>query len=231
MNLRFTPSILALALSISASARSVGEANSIVKLVDHSTLFHDGNGEKLRARRRVERISTSSFDPGATNGRSFYYPDVGILQGRKHRRRFGNVLMNGRVKRSYADAADSTEKAQRFLEAEVAPLCGTNGTCPPSACTCRANGGDFISDQCAPVINSVCNGYTDADGKEWNIDGCIKDYQDRPGLHKYLKTEYCQLSKCFDEGGTHGSCYCQLYHYACLTVGDERPFQVSQELR
>ena len=83
-----------------------------------------------------------------------------------------------------------------------------------------------MSDQCAPVINSLCKGYADADGNEWNIDRCINDYQDYPGLHEYAKTAYCQLSQCFDGGGTYGSCYCQLYQSTCELIGDERPYSV-----
>ena len=210
MNLRFTPPVLVLALSIGASARVVSKANVGSTFADHSTFSQKHATEKFLSRRRTKSLTASIFDQQATTERNFYNPDVGILQDKTHLRRFGS------------------DNVPRFLQSEAAPLCGTNGTCPHNACACRANGGDVISDQCAPVINSLCKGYADADGKEWNIDGCIHDDVDYPGLHEYMKSAYCQLSQCFDGGGTYGSCYCQLYQSACELIGDERPYTVSQ---
>lgn len=219
MNLKFTPPLLALALSISASARIVSKANVDTVLAERSSFFQAQVAEKITARRRAKQNSAAIFDQEAY-GQNFYFPDVGILQGKTRRHRIGTVLKNG------ADDIEGIGKIPRFLQAE-APLCGTNGTCPHSACVCRANR-DVISDQCAPVINAVCNGYADKDSKEWNIDGCINDYQDSPNLHEYLKTVFCQLSKCFDDGGTYGSCFCEFYQSACKMLGDERPYTVSQ---
>ncbi|KAL3772686.1 hypothetical protein ACHAWU_004695 [Discostella pseudostelligera] len=170
-----------------------------------------------------ECCQNKTDEAGVSSGRRFYYPDVGILQGGKSR---PNVLMNGRGQRSDAVTTNKLDNGLRFLqqaEETVLPLCGTNGTCPSSACDCRANE-DFISDHCAPVINSVCNGYTDADGKEWNVDGCFMYYADYPDRHEYFKTMHCRVSKCFDEGGTYGSCYCQWYDFLCQTYGDKRRY-------
>ena len=188
------------------------------------------DNEKYTIHRLTNTISSSHIEQGVSSGRRFYYPDVGILQGGKSR---PNVLMNGRGQRSDAVTTNKLDNGLRFLqqaEETVLPLCGTNGTCPSSACDCRANE-DFISDHCAPVINSVCNGYTDADGKEWNVDGCFMYYADYPDRHEYFKTMHCQVSKCFDEGGTYGSCYCQWYDFLCQTYGDERRYIVSKKMR
>ena len=226
MNLRFTPPVLVLALSIGASARVVSKANVGTTFADRSTFLQKHDTEKFISRRRANSITPTMFNQETTNGRHFYNPDVGILQG-KTLRRFGSTLKN--EKEHQRDASEiGAEYVPRFLQVEVVPLCGTNGTCPHKACACRANGGDIISDQCAPVFNSLCNGYADADGKEWNIDGCINDYQDYPGLHEYAKSASCQLSQCFDGGGTYGSCFCQWYQSACEMIGDERPYTVSQ---
>lgn len=207
MNLRFTPPVLVLALSIGASARVVSKANVGTTFADRSTFLQKHDTEKFISRRRANSITPTMFNQETTTGRNFYNPDVGILQDKTHLRRFGS------------------DNVPRFLQNEAAPLCGTNGTCPHDACVCRANQ-DVTSDQCAPVINSICNGYTDADGKDRNIDGCINDYQDYPGMHDYIKTGFCLMAKCMDEGGTHGSCYCQMYQYACQMFGDERPYSV-----
>jgi hypothetical protein len=197
----------------------------------HSDNIAEVGNEKAKL---ANSISTSLFEQGVSSRRRFYHPDVGILhlQGEKSRRRFGNDIMNGRGHRK-AGPTQKFDHALRFLQqAEEAPLplCGTNGTCLPSACDCRANV-DFISDHCAPVINSVCDGYTDADGKEWNVDRCFMYYADYPDRHEYYKTMHCQVSKCFDEGGTYGSCYCQWYDFLCQTYGDERRYIVSQKMR
>jgi hypothetical protein len=209
MNLRFTPPVLVLALSIGASARVVSKANVGTTFADRSIFLQNHDTEKFLARRRANSINPTMFNQAATTGRHFYNPDVGILQDKTRLRRL------------------VSDNVPRFLQSEAAPLCGTNGTCPHDACVCRANN-DVMSDQCAPVINSLCNGYTDADGKEWNIDRCINDYQDYPGLHEYAKTAYCLLSQCFVEGGTYGSCFCQWYQSACEMIGKERPYTVSQ---
>ena len=227
MNLRFTPPVLVLALSIGASARVVNKANVGSTLAVRSSFFQEHTTEKFLSRRLAKRNAASIFGQEATTGRNFYNPDVGILQGKTLLRRFGSALKNEKEHRR--DASEiGAEYVPRFLQSEATPLCGTNGTCPHNACVCRANGEDVMSDQCAPVINSLCNGYADADSNEWNIDGCINDYQDFPGLHEYAKTAYCLLSQCFVEGGTYGSCACQLYQSACEMIGDERPFNVSQ---
>ena len=184
--------------------------------------------EKAKHRRLASSISTSFFDQGVSSGRRFYHPDVGILQGGMGRRRFGNDLMNGRGQRKAA--IDNFDSVTRFLEAEVAPYCGTNGTCLPSACDCRANG-RRISDQCAPVFTSLCNGYIDENGKNWTLEGCFRYYADYPNLQKYAINAYCKMSKCIADGGTYGSCYCQVYHSLCQRYGDERQYNVSPELR
>ena len=108
------------------------------------------------------------------------------------------------------------------------PRCGMNGTCEPSVCNCVANnrpGGGFY---CAAPINAICNGVTDANGTKWGFEGCYRDYPDYPDLQLYTRTVYCELAKCVVDGGTYGSCYCQVYHSLCELFGDVRMYHVSQ---
>jgi len=224
MNLRFTPTVLALVFAIkSAGARRTGEELLVSELADVHTDDSERNNEKSTAHRRAELISTSIFEQGPADGLRFYYPDVGILQGRKSHSRSG-FYMNGRGQRSDADSRTGADKLPRFLEVKEAPICGTNnGTCLPSACDCIASGIPF-SDRCAPVFNSLCNGFTDADGKNWTFEGCIPPTY-YAGLREYLKHYSCPVVKCIVEGGTYGACFCQMYHSLCLAYGDERPYQ------
>jgi hypothetical protein len=231
MNLKFTPTILSLIFSIdSAGAREMGDAILGSDLADiHSDNIGIFGNEKAKHRRLASSISTSLFDHVESSGRRFYYPDVGILQGPRSRRRFSNDIMNCRGQRNDAGDKGKLDSGPRFLQSEAAPFCGTNGTCLPSACDCRANGG-VISDQCAPVFTSLCNGYIDENGKNWTLEGCFGYYADYPNVQKYAINAYCKMSKCIADGGTHGSCYCQVYHSLCQIYGDERQYNVSQEL-
>jgi len=225
MNLRFTPTVLALVFAIkSAGARRTGEELLVSELADVHSDDSERNNEKSTAHRRAELISTSIFEQGPADGLRFYYPDVGILQGRKSHSRSG-FYMNGRGQRSHAVSHSGTDKRLRFLEVEEAPICGTNGTCLPSACECMANLTP-LSDRCAPVFNSLCNGYTDVDGKNWTSEGCMSPAYPA-GLREYVKHYSCPVVKCLVEGGTYEDCFCQMYHSLCLTYGDERPYQVS----
>ncbi len=214
MNLRFTPPGLALALSMSASARNVSKANLDATLAKRSSFFKERVAEKFAARRLAKQISTSIFEQEATNGRSFYNPDVGILQGRKH---------------SGVQRGIDADNVPRFLQAEEAPKCGANGTCAPSFCTDM--GSRFTAYAAAVSLNAICNGYTDAMGKNWTFEGCFDyvDYPGYPGLQEYLRNAYCRFAQCAVDGGTYDSCYCQLYHDLCEKYGDKRPYNVSKE--
>ena len=232
MNLRFTPTALALALYVSSvvGGRRIDGALLGSELADNSSPYRingggDDNENTITSRRHSASIAASMFEHGiATYRQRLYYPDVGILQGGKSRRR----LLNGRVQR-VATSVPNVNVAPRLLQAKETPMCGTNGTCLLGACTCCANGG-VISDQCAPIFNSLCNGYTDANGKNWTMEGCW-DLAEYPDLQKYAIGAYCDMSKCIADGGSSGSCYCQLNHSLCQTYGNERPYNVSVELR
>jgi len=226
MNLRITPIILASALSISSSTKSVSEANSgaNVKVAVRLIPFQEDATEKFTARQRSKRIPTSMFDQGSAHGHRFDYPDVGILQGMTHRRLFGGGTMYGGVQRG-THAVD----VRRFLQAEESPLCGTNGTCAPGFCA--AKGSRLTNYAAAVELNAICTGYTDADGKNFTFEGCIPEYfKAIPGLQKYARYSSCKLAQCVVEGGSAETCYCQLYHAGCIVYGDERPFDVSAEL-
>jgi hypothetical protein len=207
MNLRFTPPVLVLALSIGASAK----ANVGSTLADRSSLFQKHATEKFISRRRTKSITASIFDQQANTGRNFYDPDIGILQDKIHLRRFGS------------------DYVPRFLQAEEAPMCGPNGTCAPNFC--NAAGSRLTVETAAVELNAICNGYTDVNGKNWTFEGCIESYPGYPGALEYAKNAYCRLAQCVVDGGSHESCYCQLYHDACDQYGDERPYDVSKELK
>ena len=114
----------------------------------------------------------------------------------------------------------------RYKYRQENPRCGTNGTCEPSICACRANS-DKV--ECAASFNDLCNGVTDANGKNWGFEGCYRDYPDYPDFQMYHKTLYCDSVKCIVDGGTYGSCYCQVYQTLCEEFGDVRKYHVSQD--
>ena len=216
MNLRFSPTMLALALSLRASAGRTDKAQLGNDLVEQSS-YHPGGV------RRAMRSSTSIFKQGSVDAQGFYVPDVGILQGIKRRIRFGSVQMNGELKLG-AYASDSADSIPRFLRDEVAPRCGTNGTCAPKMCYHSANVHNIFAS--AAAFNSICNGYTDVDGNTWTLEGCFPNYPGYPGVQDYVKNVYCPLAKCFVDGGSYGSCYCEACHSACQVYVDERPYSV-----
>lgn len=82
--------------------------------------------------------------------------------------------------------------------------------------------------ECVSPINALCNGVTDANGTKWEIEGCIRDYPGYPDYQLYSKTVYCEFANCFADGGTYGSCYCQMYRSLCDQFGDVRKYSVSQ---
>ena len=108
------------------------------------------------------------------------------------------------------------------------PRCGTNGTCNPSVCTCRANYGPY-KEECAASFSDMCNGVTDANGTKWTFEGCYRDYPDYPDFTMYHRIMYCDTTKCYVEGGSYGSCNCQMIHTLCETFGDIRKYHVSQD--
>jgi hypothetical protein len=257
MYLNFTPKniILVLALTSSPNSSSFAStttitkgrgARAIISTSDRFSSYHylhrDDNGndsEKTAITRRhpARKITASIFKHhGVTSsGRNFDYPDVGILQGKtSHRslhRQFGRGAQRGLNDDDDAGVDDDIT-LPRSLQAETAfPLCGINGTCAPNMCNALSS---LLTAYTAPVeFNAICNGYTDASsGKNWTFEGCVNDYyKDIPGQLDYVKSMYCQIAKCSIEGGTYGACYCQLYHDACLKNGNERPFDVSKNVK
>lgn len=228
MNLRYSPTLLALVSAISAAgARRTGGlvlGSGLTKLL--TPRQDDGNEKNTNRRHLAGSISTSVIERATVDGRS-YYPDVGILQGGKSLRRLGDVHLHDIGQRSNVDSIGgaNTGLQLRFLEAEMALKCGTNGTCAPSICNHFANFFNIYSS--AASFNSICNGYIDANGKNWTFGGCFPDYLEVPRLQEYMRNLGCQLAKCFDDGGAYGSCYCQAYHSACEKYGDQRLYEVS----
>lgn len=225
MNLRYSPTLLALALAISAAgARRTGGlvvGRDLAKL--HNSHQDDGNEKSTDRQLLAGSISTSVIERATADGRS-YYPDVGILQGGKSLRHLGDVHSG---QRSTVDSIGDayTGLQLRFLEAEMALKCGTNGTCAPNICNHFANFFNIYSS--AASLNTICNGYIDTNGKNWTFGGCFPEYLEVPRLQEYMKNLGCQLAKCFDDGGAYGSCYCQAYHTACEKYGDQRLYEVS----
>lgn len=235
MNLMFTPSILALALSFSSAGAR--RTSGLILGRDLTKQLHSSrkeiSNEKFMGRRRAEGISASAVEKGSTHRHKLYYPDVGILlPGMSRHHRIGTDIMNGR--RHAAEGVDEhgvdADDVRRFLQADEATLCGTNGTCAPSFCI--AMGSHLTAHAAAVEFNAICNGYSDASGRNWTFEGCIADYyKDIPGLLEYARNAYCRIAQCAVEGGTYGACYCQLYHDACEQYGDERPFDVSKNVK
>lgn len=83
---------------------------------------------------------------------------------------------------------------------------------------------------CGAPLNDICNGVTDANGKQWGFEGCYRDYPDYPDLQLYFKTAYCEMAKCLVDGGSYGPCSCQMYHSLCDVFGDVRKYDVSQKI-
>jgi hypothetical protein len=231
MNLRFTHHVLVLALSIGASARIVNKANVGFTLADHSPLFQEHANEKVIPRRRAKRITASILGQEAATRRNFYNPDVGILQGKTLLRRFGSVPKNEKEHRR--DASEiGAEYLTRFLESssrdkyrQEHPRCGTNGTCYPGFCDAYESGEDY--EDLAVAQNAICNGVTDANGKKWEFEGCIRDYPGYPDYQLYTKSNYCGISKCLVDGGLYGACICQAYKSLCEMFGDVRKIACS----
>lgn len=106
------------------------------------------------------------------------------------------------------------------------PRCGTNGTCHTSFCDAYVGSLGMVDR--ALQVNDICNGVTDANGKKWGIEGCIRDYPGYPNYQLYYKTFNCDLAKCFVDGGTEVSCYCQMFQNLCEQFGDAGIYGVSQ---
>lgn len=225
MNLRFTHNILVMVLpavsdtALAKSARRALQASSTRGAINRlSHRYHNNVMITTRNLRRAGRITTSIFEQGVSSTHNnFNYPDVDILQqGKVQRQQYGV--------RTMMSAGD-----KRYLQAEDPPLCGTNGTCAPSMC--NAIGSRLTAYTAAIEFDAICTGYMDKNGKNWTFEGCVNEYyKDIPGHLEYVKGMYCRIAKCSIEGGTYGACYCQLYHDACLINGDERPFNVSENV-
>lgn len=115
----------------------------------------------------------------------------------------------------------------RYEYRQENPICGFNGTCSPSVCNCFANGINVFD--CAVPYDDICNGVADANGTNWGFEGCFRDYPGYPDYQIYERTANCALAKCIVDGGTYGSCYCQMYHTMCEQFGNKRQYNVSHD--
>ena len=221
MNLRFTPSALALALTLSAT--SVALTNVDANAAGGGALadrYSDGAGEKKKddARRRAERmfpLLDASNDAAAGVGGAFFAgpggkfdaADAGILGLRRlHRNRplFGGAV--GRRRRSLQE--DEDEEA----------TCIKPDTCEPSLCNCTAAGG--MAYDCAAELDALCNNVTAANGTLFTIKGCVNDAS-------YYYNLYCPFAKCVVDGGTKEECDCEFYKNSC-EIYDIRRYKVSR---
>ena len=232
MYLVFNPSGLALvlsAVSVAALARRSSSASNYAhqkaggKLLTAGVPFYgheNVDNEKTTAQRRAEKIfplnsNAQAQRRGDSNG-SNSHPDVGILLhgGRLHRFQTGAHWDNNSrhiLQRSNTNSA------------EAYALCGS--TCKPSACNCVYNFWSSV-EECTSEIDTICNGVTDADGTEWSIQGCIPDYPQYPGYQEYFMNLFCPFSNCVVDGGTLGSCRCQMFKTNCEKFGDEHLYMV-----
>mmetsp|Transcript_21291 Transcript_21291/g.49994 ORF Transcript_21291/g.49994 Transcript_21291/m.49994 type:complete len:326 (-) Transcript_21291:203-1180(-) len=135
--------------------------------------------------------------------------DLGLLGQNKSSRRglFGNKLFGGN--RRLQSAGGEVEEA----EVEMADLVGDGATCSypetcePSFCECQAAGKDIM--QCASVLDALCKGQVEEDGKTFKLSGCVN-----PEKYEYFQT-YCDFATCALAGGTYASCECEWYGVFC----------------
>ena len=141
-------------------------------------------------------------------------PDVGVLGGRKGRR--GDGLLFGRVLQT-ALAGEIVDE-----EEEEEKPCPYPDTCEPNLCQCVSNDGNKAFD-CASELNAVCKGFTDANGKNWTISGCVS------GKEAYYQNIYCPFAECIVGGGTYEACDCEFYEDFCETVSRMEKFSCNND--
>ena len=192
MNRMLNSSTIALALTDSAIARistdssnnsagklsTGGPFNRRTKLNDLVTVQkHAGKTSPL-----YKGEPHTSSDRGIT-------PDVGILREGSSR-----TLQHGSMHYSEGDHHDGSM------------MCGVN--CQPSTCVCMSN--IFLETSgvdCAIEIDAVCNGVTDVDGTNWNIQGCIVGYP-----YGDSSDVLCSVAKCRVDGGSFATCWSQPFN-------------------
>ena len=132
---------------------------------------------------------------GENSSNTLNFPDVGVLSRGRSIRRDG---IAPRILQTIEDGCNA-------------------GVCGPSYCDCYAN--SWLNNQtdvegqvpCAAEIYNLCNGYTDENGYEWTMSGCIG---------KYLASKMCQLAECeIVDGGTLAECICQSSTSYCANYG------------
>ena len=233
MNLVFNPSILALTLSAAVICRAhQKDGDKIIMNTDGVPFYsrHHDKKEMSHKKPTAQRpVAEKIIFPPVHHNRkkrildqetlegAYSNPDVGILlfQGssKQRRRQSGGSRVeennDWRILQTTSNTSDS--------EAEAYPVCGL--TCKPSACNCVYN--FWSSEECTTEINALCNGVTDENGIEWTIQGCIPYYSQYPFSQAYLMNLLCPFSKCVVNGGTLGSCRCQMFKTNCEKFGDE----------
>ncbi len=211
MNLRFTPSALALALTLSATSVAPTNVDANVASGPLADRFSGGDGEKKKneARRRAERMFPleKSDDVGgaafvAGSSYEFDAADTGILGRRRLNRNrllFGGGIGHRSLNRNDGEGA----------------TCIKPDTCEPSLCNCTANGGSGYD--CAAELEAVCNNVTAADGTVFTIEDCVSR-----SYVPYYYNLYCPYAKCVVDGGTKEECSCEFYKRSCELYDKER---------
>ena len=191
MNRMFN-SLFALTLSsVGAAARiSTDSSNSAGKLSTGGPLNRRTKlNDLVTVQKHAAKTSPLYKGDPDTSSDSGISPDVGVL-----REGMARTLQNGSMYYSEGDHHDGSM------------MCGAN--CQPSTCICMSN--IFLETSgvdCAIEIDAVCNGVTDADGTNWNIQGCIVGYP-----YGDSSDILCSVAKCRVDGGSFATCWSQPFY-------------------
>ena len=191
MNRMLNSSTIALALTDSAIARISTDASNSAGNLSTGGPFNRRTklNDLVTVQEHAEKTPPLYKGELQTSSESGISPDVGIL-----REGISRTLQHGSIHYSEGDHHDGSM------------MCGAN--CQPSTCVCMSN--IFLETSgvdCAIEIDAVCNGVTDVDGTNWNIQGCIVGYP-----YGDSSDILCSVAKCRVDGGSFATCWSQPFN-------------------
>ena len=216
MNLMFTPSALALFLSTAnvVAISNIEHSDNAVELTNHVNSSYQqkksgGVVETYAQRRLVGQLELGPNEEEGESGRNNRADvDVGLLHhGGMKKKRLGNKIGFGLFGGHQRILQSTTGEI-----ADEPETCPKPDTCEPTLCNCVSEGGKAYD--CAAELHAVCNGMTDANGKTWDIAGCV-------GYAEYYENLYCPYVACLVGGGTRGTCGCTFYEDSCEIYRDD----------
>lgn len=219
MKLRFVPSLLIILGKSTHSAEAsddskdknvvhFGEITDVLRShlgrEDHRTIKTTPSAQQEQSTKRVPSSSSSYQGKGRSDvSKNGFNPDVGILRTMKQ-------------VRSASDIGD----VPRFLVGGYTTQNCNKGTCAPFVCDCYNGGGS----NCVAEAYDLCNGYVDADGKEWTAAGCASPYAGQAtdyfqnSVDEIVAYEICYLTGCLAKGGGPGECLCKQAVFSCPAI-------------